>query len=193
MLKSAACFGLCVAVFTAASPTPAMAGKVYGNYGQNNYDQNSNYQGNSPGCNDVDIAVGTGLGGLVGGIIGNQFGKGSGRTAATIGGVILGGIAGNAIAKDACQDKRQDAHYYNNAYYDSFNDPDEDERYEWNNPHTNNHGYVSAGEYYEDGYQDYEGPCREFSQTVYIDGRPEHATGVACRQPNGTWRIVSGQ
>lgn len=181
------------AAFALAAATPASAGKVYGNYGQNNYPQNSGYNQQSSSCNDVDIAVGTGLGGLVGGIIGNQFGKGSGKTAATIGGVILGGIVGNSIAKDACKDKRQDAYYYNDAYYSSFNDPEEDERYEWNNPYTDNHGYVSAGEYYEDGYEDYEGPCREFTQTVYIDGRPEQATGVACRQPNGTWRIVSGQ
>ena len=199
MLKKTASFSLLVAAVSVAVIAPAQAGKVYGNYGQGGgqYDggqyDNSQYQDSSSSCNDVDIAVGTGIGGLVGGIIGSQFGKGSGKTAATIGGVILGGIAGNAIAKDACKDKRQDAHYYNNAYYDSFNDPDEDERYEWSNPYTNNHGYVSAGQYYDEGYQDYDGPCREFTQTVYIDGRPEQATGVACRQPNGTWRIVSGE
>ena len=195
VLKKTASFSLLVAAVSVAVIAPAQAGKVYGNYGQGNGQQDSGYyeDNNASSCNDVDIAVGTGIGGLVGGIIGSQFGKGSGKTAATIGGVILGGIAGNAIAKDACKDKRQDAHYYNNAYYDSFNDPDEDERYEWNNPYTNNHGYVSAGEYYDEGYQDYDGPCREFTQTVYIDGRPEQATGVACRQQDGTWRIVSGQ
>lgn len=195
-MKSALYFGLLVAVVGTAAVSPASAGKVYGNYGQasqynNGYDSNNN--SSSRGCDDVDIAVGTGLGGLVGGIIGHQFGKGSGNTAATIGGVILGGIVGNSIAKDACKDKRHDSYYYNNAYYDSFNDDEEDNQYEWNNPYTNNHGYVTAGEYYDDGYQGYEGPCREFTQTVYIDGRQEMATGVACRQPNGTWRIVSGQ
>lgn len=175
----------------AALLVPATAGQVYGQYGQGNYQQgNSDY---SQGDCDGDTAVGTGLGAIVGGIIGNQFGKGSGKVAATIGGVILGGIAGNAIAKDSCKDKRHNAHYYNNAYYDSFNDPDEGEQYEWNNPYSHDHGYVTAGEYTEDGYQDNEGPCREFTQQVYIDGRPETATGVACRQPNGTWRIVSGQ
>ena len=197
MLKKTVSFSLVLAAVSMAVIAPAQAGRVYGNYGQGSqqdgYQQGGYQEQGGSGCNDVDIAVGTGLGGLVGGIIGSQFGKGSGKTAATIGGVILGGIAGNAIAKDACKDKRQDAYYYNNAYYDSFNDPEEDERYEWNNPYTNNHGYVSAGEYYEDGYQDYDGPCREFTQTVYIDGRPEQATGVACRQPNGTWRIVSGE
>ena len=107
--------------------------------------------------------------------------------------VILGGIAGNAIAKDTCRDKNHDAYYYNNTYYDAFNDPDEGDEYEWRNPYTNNYGYVSAGDYYEDGYQGYSGPCREFEQRVYIDGHPETATGVACRQGDGTWRIVSGQ
>jgi surface antigen len=199
VLKKSASFSLLVAAVSVAVIAPAQAGKVYGNYGQgagqygNGQQDSGYYQDSNSSCNDVDIAVGTGLGGLVGGLIGNQFGKGSGNTAATIGGVILGGIAGNAIAKDACQDKRQDAHYYNNAYYDSFNDPQEDERYEWTNPYTSNHGYVSAGEYYDEGYQDFDGPCREFTQSVYIDGRPEQATGVACRQQDGTWRIVSGQ
>ena len=186
---------LTLAVTAIALASPAFAtGKVYGNYGQpqgGGYQGQPSYQSRSD-C-DADVAIGTGLGALVGGIIGNQFGHKSGKTAATIGGVVLGGIAGNAIAKDACKDKHHDAYYYNNSYYDAFNDPDDGDEYEWRNPYTNNYGYVSAGEYYDDGYQGYDGPCREFEQRVYIDGRPETATGVACRQPNGTWRIVSGQ
>jgi surface antigen len=171
---------------------PAMAGEVYGNYGQGQPYQGAppnNYRRSS--C-DADVAVGTGLGAIVGGIIGNQFGKGSGRTAATIGGVVLGGIVGNQLAKDACKDDRHDAYYYNTTYVDALNDPDEGDEYSWRNPHSNNYGYVSAGEYYDDGYEGYSGPCREFEQRVYIDGRPETATGVACRQPDGSWRIVSG-
>ena len=34
--------------------------------------------------------------------------------------------------------------------------------------------------------------CRDCEQTVTIDGRCETATGTACRQPDGSWRIVSG-
>ena len=185
MLRSIA-----AALLASALAAPAIAGQVYGNYGQNQY------QGPPParhaGC-DADVAVGTGLGAIVGGVIGNQFGRGGGRTAATIGGVLLGGIAGNAIAKDTCRDERHDAYYYNNTYSDAFDDPDEGEEYAWRNPHTNNYGYVTPGDYYEDGYDDYSGPCREFEQRVFIDGRPETATGVACKQPDGTWRIVNGQ
>jgi len=182
--------GLAAAALIAS---PAFAtGQVYGNYGQGQPYQGP-YQGQPSSSNcDTDVAVGTGLGMIVGGIIGNQFGKGSGKTAATVGGIVLGGIAGNAIAKDACKDQRHDAYYYNNTYYDAFNG-DEGQEYEWRNPNTSNYGYVTAGEYYDEGYGGYSGPCRQFEQRVYIDGRPETATGVACRQPDGTWRIVSGE
>ena len=191
MLKSvlAACAATSLTLLAAA---PAFAtGKVYGDYGT--YQPQPSHRGHhrSSSC-DADVAVGTGLGAIVGGVIGNQFGKGSGRTAATIGGVILGGIAGNAIAKDTCKDDHHDAYYYNNTYYDAFDSDDEGREYEWRNPYTNNYGYVTAGDYYDDGYQGYEGPCREFSQRVFIDGYPETAYGVACRQPDGSWRIVSG-
>lgn len=31
--------------------------------------------------------------------------------------------------------------------------------------------------------------CREFTQTVVIGGQTRQATGRACPQPDGTWRI----
>ena len=33
--------------------------------------------------------------------------------------------------------------------------------------------------------------CREFQQTVTIGGRREQAYGTACRQPDGTWEVIS--
>lgn len=190
MLKSisSAVAGAAIAVVFA---TPAFAtGQVYGDYGYNNgyYQPVSRYSD----C-DGDVAVGTGLGAVVGGIIGNQFGRGSGRAAATVGGVVLGGIIGNKIAKDSCRDDRHDAYYYNGTYYDAFNDPDDDREWEWRNPYNDHYGYIRAGEYYEDGWEDYDGPCREFTQRVYVDGRWQRAWGVACRQRDGSWRIVSGR
>ena len=32
--------------------------------------------------------------------------------------------------------------------------------------------------------------CREFQNEVIINGRAEQAYGTACRQSDGTWRIV---
>jgi hypothetical protein len=34
------------------------------------------------------------------------------------------------------------------------------------------------------------GTCREYQSTATIDGRPQQTHGVACRQQDGTWRIV---
>ena len=57
----------------------------------------------------------------------------------------------------------------------------------WNNPDSGHYGTVvpepairqSSGEY-----------CREYQQTIVIDGQTEQAHGRACRQPDGTWKIV---
>lgn len=32
--------------------------------------------------------------------------------------------------------------------------------------------------------------CREFHSTVTIGGRPQKAWGIACPQPDGTWKII---
>ena len=32
--------------------------------------------------------------------------------------------------------------------------------------------------------------CREFQQTVTIGGKAEQAYGTACRQPDGTWKVI---
>ena len=57
----------------------------------------------------------------------------------------------------------------------------------WTNPDTGYRGEVVP----VDTYQTAEGNlCREYQHTVYIDGRAETATGTACRQPDGTWRLV---
>ena len=36
-----------------------------------------------------------------------------------------------------------------------------------------------------------EGVCRDYSHTIYIDGRPQAGKGLACKGQNGAWRIVS--
>jgi len=33
--------------------------------------------------------------------------------------------------------------------------------------------------------------CREFLQEVVIGGRKEQAYGTACRQPDGSWEVIS--
>jgi hypothetical protein len=35
--------------------------------------------------------------------------------------------------------------------------------------------------------------CRQFQDTVTVDGTPQRATGTTCQQPDGSWRIVAPQ
>jgi surface antigen len=33
--------------------------------------------------------------------------------------------------------------------------------------------------------------CRDYSHTIYVDGKPQTARATACRNPDGTWSPVS--
>jgi surface antigen len=33
--------------------------------------------------------------------------------------------------------------------------------------------------------------CREFTQRIVVDGEEVAAYGTACRQPDGSWKIVN--
>ncbi len=144
------------------------------------------------GCSR-DRTAGTIIGGILGGIIGNHVGRGRGRGPATVVGIILGGIAGNAIARGGCRDRQADAYYYNEAYYDAFEQPRYGRRYDWRNPYSGNYGYVTPMSDYDNGDRyGYRGrECREFEQAIWIDGHRTWGRGTACRNRDGSWRIVN--
>jgi surface antigen len=182
---SAACVVAALALAGCASDE-GYYGHRYDRYGNDRYADRGDYY---DGCHG-EAAAGTVVGGVAGGVIGNQFGSGGGRAAATVGGAILGAIVGNAIARDACRDDRADAYYYDRTYYDAFDRPEYGRRYEWRNPHNGHYGYVTPMREYRDSRR-YGDRCEEFRHVVYVDrDRSEEETGVACRQSDGTWRIV---
>jgi surface antigen len=121
-------------------------------------------------------------GAALGGFLGSQFGSGGGKTAATIGGVVLGGIAGNQLGKElTCEDEE----YVEDTTYESL---ESGEDAAWRNTESGNYGEVRPGDVYTDarGYE-----CRAFEQEIYVNGQPVKDTGTACKQPDGSWQIVS--
>lgn len=56
----------------------------------------------------------------------------------------------------------------------------------WDDPDGTRHSVTPTKTYYQD-----EVPCREFRQTVEIDGQIEILEGRACRQGDGSWKLVS--
>jgi len=57
----------------------------------------------------------------------------------------------------------------------------------WRGDHANRHGTVVPGAAY-----DARGTrCRDYTHTIYIDGKPQTARATACRNPDGSWSPVS--
>jgi surface antigen len=129
--------------------------------------------------------VGTLLGAAVGGLIGSQIGDGVGNKVAIGAGVLAGGLLGNRLgAQLDCQDQQFHADTAQNA----FETQRTGSTSSWVNPDTGHAGTVTPTR----TYQTSEGSnCREFTQTVDVDGHQETGYGTACRQADGSWRIVS--
>jgi surface antigen len=126
--------------------------------------------------------VGTVGGAVIGGILGSNVGGGQGRTAAIIGGTLLGAWAGSSIG--ASLDKA-DMMYANQAQNVAYTAPIGEE-IAWNNPESGHEGTFTP---VRDGTAASGAYCREFQQTITIDGRTERAYGTACQMPDGTWQI----
>lgn len=58
----------------------------------------------------------------------------------------------------------------------------------WVNPDTGRSGTTVPIRTYQDSSGQ---PCREFISTIIIGGREEQGYGTACRQPDGSWQLVS--
>ena len=126
-----------------------------------------------------------GLGGAaLGGLLGAQFGSGTGKLATTAAGVLIGALAGSEIGRSL---DRADRNYANQAVNRAHTAPI-GETITWNNPQSGNHGTITPT---REGYQPSTGAyCREFQQRITVGGKTQQGYGVACRQPDGAWRIV---
>jgi surface antigen len=135
-------------------------------------------------CRDGPDPAGIMAGAVIGGLIGNAAVRGEGRTAATIAGVILGGAVGAGLTNDlTCEDRS----YAYRSYYEGLNSGRSNVPYQWRNPRSGNNGDFRVHDYYSDpdGF-----PCANYTQQIFVNNRPQTATGRACRQPDGSWVIV---
>ena len=122
------------------------------------------------------------LGAAGGGLLGAQFGSGSTQLAATAAGVFIGALLGSEIGRSMDDVDRLKA---DQAITQAHTAPIGD-TITWNNAKSGNSGTVTP---IRDGTSASGEYCREFQQTVIIGGKAEDGYGIACRQPDGTWRI----
>jgi surface antigen len=120
--------------------------------------------------------TGAAAGGAAGGLIGSQLGG----AAATAAGVLLGGLLGAAVGQ---QMDTQDYYRMRNSLETSRTG----QSTEWHNPDTGAHYQVTPTRTYENQSGQ---PCREFNTIAQIGGRRQNVHGVACRESDGSWRII---
>ncbi len=129
--------------------------------------------------------VGTGAGAVAGGLLGSQVGSGSGQIWAAGAGALLGALVGSEIGMSL---DRADMAYMQQAQQNSYNAP-VGNTISWNNPESGNSGTYTV---VRDGTEKTSGRyCREYQQTVTVGGQKQSAYGTACRQPDGSWEVIS--
>lgn len=126
---------------------------------------------------------GTVLGAVAGGLVGNQIGKGRGNVLATVAGAVVGGMVGSEIGRGLDQRDRQLAQ---EAEFEAMERGQSGVARQWRNPDNGRYGEVTPSKPYKRGAND----CRDFTHTVYIDGRPQQMRGTACRNPDGSWQNI---
>ena len=57
----------------------------------------------------------------------------------------------------------------------------------WRNPDTGASGTFTPKKTFESRGR----YCREFTQTIQVGGKSEQGYGTACRQPDGSWKIIN--
>jgi surface antigen len=124
-------------------------------------------------------------GAALGGFLGSKIGSGKGQLAATGAGVLLGGFIGHQIGKSLDSRDRSAMAY---TQRQALETAPSNQPVAWRNPDSGNSGYTVPQAAYQNTSGQY---CREFNQTVNVGGQSESAYGTACRQPDGTWKIVN--
>jgi surface antigen len=125
------------------------------------------------------------LGGIAGGLLGSQVGGGKGKLAATAAGALLGVFLGSEIGKSL---DKADRLYAARTTQSSLETTRTGSTSSWSNPDSGHSGSVTPTRTYQSARGE---NCREYQQTVTIGGRQETAVGRACRQTDGSWRIVN--
>lgn len=134
------------------------------------------------GCADMTKQdVGTLTGGVAGGLLGSQFGGGSGKLLAVGAGALAGAFIGGAIGKnmdDVDKMKMNQALESNSVGQPAY----------WQNQKTGtNYTVVPTKNVSVHGNR----YCREYRSVADVAGKQQQVYGTACRQPDGSWKVVS--
>ena len=137
--------------------------------------------GSGPNKQTGGTLIGAGLGALAG----SQIGSGGGQLAAVAIGALAGAFLGGEVGKSL---DRADRQAMARTSHNALENNPVNQTSTWRNPDSGHSGTVTPVKTYQTASGQ---NCREYQQTVTIDGKTENAYGTACRQSDGTWKIVN--
>ena len=124
--------------------------------------------------------TGAAVGAVTGAAIGSTIGDGSGQFLATAVGMMIGAIVGDEIGRSIdITDERQ--------AQEALEKNKTGQSTSWVNPDTGGEVSIVPTRTYKDSSGEY---CREYTTDVFVGGKKEKAHGTACREPDGSWKIV---
>ena len=136
---------------------------------------------------DIDVGhcnravLGSVLGGAAGAAIGSRVGSGDDRTVAIIGGTIIGILVGGTIGRYMDEIDQ-------NCVGQALEHAEDGQSIRWNDPNQGTQYQVTPVKTYQSNTGRY---CREYTTSSVIGGRVQETYGTACRQPDGSWQLVS--
>ena len=139
------------------------------------------------GCASQDNPKTTGgaiIGGIGGALLGAVFGKGTGQMVAVGVGTLVGAMIGSEVGKSLDAADRAEIDRAERAATTA----PMGQTINWSNPQSGNSGSITPvreGNHVDGRY------CREFQQTIEVGGKLEKGYGTACRQPDGSWQIMT--
>jgi surface antigen len=136
--------------------------------------------GTGPGPREnTGTLVGAGTGALLGAAVAG----GGNQLAGAVIGAGLGALIGNRIGAALDDEDKKRAY---EAQMNALERGPSGAPVSWKNPDSGRYGTIVPGPAYQQAGRN----CRQFTHTIYIDGRPQTARGTACRNPDSTWTPV---
>jgi len=122
---------------------------------------------------------------LVGAATGAAVGSAAsgGRVSGAVAGAAIGGMLGNRIGAGLDDEDKRRAYA---AQVQALEGGPSGAPIAWRNPDSGRYGSIVPGPAYDSNGMN----CRQFTHTIYIDGKPQTARGAACRGADGTWQPV---
>lgn len=130
--------------------------------------------------------IGKVVGATAGVLIASRAGRDSDpatHTAMVALGAYFGSLLGGKIGRELTL---LDQQYAERAMEEGLDNSKDGDAVVWSNPDSGNSGAITPVS--TDPAQN----CRDFETSVVIDGEEQQTTGRACKQEDGTWKIVSG-